>query len=519
MPNLLAVLLASLPIAIVLVLMVGLRRSAALAGSVGLAACVLLAATAFPPEIDGVPGLWRPLMGAGAEASFTAATILWIIFGALCLYNLQLRTGALATLRAAIGGLSEDPRIIAILIGWFFALFAEGAAGFGTAIALAAPFLVGFGFPAASAVAIALIGHAAGVSFGAVGTPIVTQAQIAPFPPAALGLAAASYHVVFGWVMILALLRVTTAAFPDLTPRRMWPWVALAGAGFLVPMYLIARFVGPELPTMAGSLVGAGLFVAVYARAGGREAERTSQAEDEAAGDDERGERAIAMARAAAPYLIVIALVLITRLVPAARDALGSVRWTWALWGHFDGEFQPLLHPGTLLLVGFGLGAAAQGASRAQVIDAMADALRRLGPVAIALLTLLGLSRVMVHAGMIDALAAATAAVAGPAWPFVSPWVGVLGGFITGSGTASNILFTEFQASTTAALDMPVVVLLGAQSFGGAVGNMISPHNIVAGGATVGIAGEEGAILRRTLPACIVYATLGGILALLYVYG
>jgi len=132
---------------------------------------------------------------------------------------------------------------------------------------------------------------------------------------------------------------------------------------------------------------------------------------------------------------------------------------------------------------------------------------------------MLALSRLMVHAGMIETLALAAAAALGGAWPLVAPLVGVLGTFVTGSATASNILFTDFQEATARELRLPVLPLVGGQGFGAAVGNIICPHNIIAGGATVGIAGKEGEVLRGTAPACVVYAGLGGVVLYLMVAG
>jgi lactate permease len=178
---------------------------------------------------------------------------------------------------------------------------------------------------------------------------------------------------------------------------------------------------------------------------------------------------------------------------------------------------QPLYHPGTILLLGFVAGALLQRASPRTIADAVGDATLRLVPVAVALLAMLLLSRLMVHAGMTEVLAAAAAAGTGSAWPALAPFVGVLGTFVTGSATASNILFTDFQRETALALGLPVLGVVGVQGFGAAVGNMICPHNVVAAGATVGLEGREGEILRRTLWVALVYAGLGGLLALLTV--
>ena len=134
--------------------------------------------------------------------------------------------------------------------------------------------------------------------------------------------------------------------------------------------------------------------------------------------------------------------------------------------------------------------------------------------VAIALIAMLSLSQIMVHAGMIAGLSAWAAQTAGGLWPLLSPLVGFLGTFVTGSATASNILFTDFQQTVANNLGLPALSMVGAQGFGAAVGNIICPHNIIVGGATVGLAGKEGGILRKTMVGCLVYSTLGGLVAL-----
>jgi lactate permease len=170
-----------------------------------------------------------------------------------------------------------------------------------------------------------------------------------------------------------------------------------------------------------------------------------------------------------------------------------------------------------MLFVGFLIGARVQCASRQDMNAAIASAARQLVPVTVALIAMLGLSRVMVHSGMIDTLARAAASAAGDGWPFFAPFVGALGTFVTGSATASNILFTDFQRAAAENLALPVIGMLGVQGFGAAVGNIVCPHNIIAGGATVGLVGDEGAVLKRTMWVFALYAALGGVLALLVV--
>lgn len=500
-------LLALAPIAVILVLMVWRHWSAAAAGPAGLAlaSAIAVAAFGFGGE-PGAPALPQAAAGTALEAGFIALTILWIIFPALCLYEVQARHGAFDVLRAALVRLSPDPRIAALLIAWFFALFVEGAAGFGTPVALAAPMLVTLGFAPVQAVTLVLIGHAAGVSFGAVGTPVLPQIAATGLGGFEIARATGLLHGLLGWILLVFAFRIAAAGTdPADHGARGWLWAGLAALCFLAPFLGLSAVAGPELPTLAGALIGLVLFVGVLHLAG-----RDRPAASPRAGRPPPGPARLG--RALLPYGVLLALILATRLIPALRETLLAVSLDWRLFGTFEGAVQPLYHPGTMLFLGFVVGGLIQGRSARDLADAAAAALRRLPMVALALLAMLALARLMVHAGMIDALAEAAAGVFGPAWPVVAPWVGTLGTFVTGSATASNILFTDFQQATAKALGLPVLLLVAAQGFGAAVGNIVCPHNIIAGGATVGLAGREGEVLRRTGPACAAYAIAGGLL-------
>jgi lactate permease len=560
-------LLAGAPILVVLALMVGRRWPASRAGIVGASLALVIGVVAFGFGRDTPAGTTTAgaFGGTFGEALFTSATILWIVLPALAIHHLQVGTGATDRLRIALAGLAADPRLLALLIGWFFALFVEGAAGFGASVALAAPFLVGMGYRPLDAVVVAMLGHAVGVSFGAIGTPIVPQVAATGLSGLEIAGATADLHLVTGWGLLIAMVLVASRAM-DLPARgAIWGWAALAGIAFLAPFWLIATFVGPELPTLGGALIGAGIFVVVLRlrgqgepaasspgsrREAGLDAPRTElgtlpggadptdapdgprhrPATDRGSGshgavDDspatghtpEAPPTAGELLRAGAPYLVLIALVLVTRLIPAVSDTLGAVEFAWTLPGGFQGAFAPLTHPGTLLVVSFLGGAALQQVGAPAVRTALRTTLGQLGGVTIALVAMLSLARIMVHSGMTEALAEAAAGAAGGAWPMLAPMVGVLGTFVTGSATASNVLFTDLQVATADALELPLLPMQGAQGYGAAVGNIICPHNIVAAGATVGLTGGEGDVLRRTLLPAVLYALAGGVLLLLVV--
>lgn len=480
-------LLAGLPILVVLAAMAGLNWRAAGAGLAGLAVALGLLAWVG----DLAPVL---LAGAGFEALSNTATVLWIILPALTLYEVQARSGALDRMRLALAGLSPDRAVQALLIAWFFGLFMEGAAGFGTPVALAAPLLVGLGFAPVRAVALALLGHAGGVSFGAVGTPALAQVALLGLPGPALAGWTLALHALPLAFMALAVMRLAQDGPLD---RQQAGLGLLAALCFVLPAGALAWFAGPELPTLGGALIGGALFVALIRGRGGAVASAPARWH----------------ASDLLPYLLTLVLILSTRLIAPLRDALSALWLGWR-WEGFAGGIAPLHHPGSLMALGLVL--AALGTGRGAVLaPALGAALRRLAPVALALLVMLALARLMLHGGLI-ARAAEGAAAAGTLWPLLAPLVGVLGTFVSGSATASNILFTEFQAATARALDLPVLPMAAAQGVGAAIGNAVAPHNIIAGTATVGLTGRDGQVLARTLVPVLAYALgAGGLLALL----
>lgn len=512
MPN---ALVAALPIALVLVLMLVLRWSAVRAGVAGLALALALAWTVFPFPSVGEDRLLGT-GGALVEAAFTAATIIWIILPALAIYQLQERTGAVKALRTGLAELSSDPRLTALLVAWFFSLLLEGAAGFGTAAALAAPFLVALGMSPLAAVTAAMLGHVVGVTFGAVGTPIVPQIAASGLDPLDLSAVTALQAAIVGWTMPIIVMLGIRRAYPGARPRPSWATWALglgAAAAFLVPYLIIAFVVGPELPTLGGAIVGGAIFVAALRR------ERKGQRGEATTGDPvaalTSSAPSMGLLRAMAPYLILVAVVLATRLVGPLRDGLRGLLIAWeGAGGVFEASIAPLYHPGTMLFIALLLGAWAQRASLEQVGGSLAGALRTLVPVAIALMAMLGLARVMVHAGMVDVIAVAAAESVGDAWPAMAPSVGMLGTFVTGSATASNALFSDLQVATADAIGQDVGWVLAAQGVGAALGNAIAPHNLIAAAAVVGLAGRESEILRRTFPVALPLIIAAGIVAL-----
>src|SRR5215469_11369572 len=492
-----AALVAIAPLALIIFLMAVLRWSAASAGLVGLVATVIgaIGFFGFGTSIHVEQGIAGVLIGTGAEAAFSTVDILWIILPALSLYELQRRSGAIDAIRTGLMGLSSDKTLLAVIIACFFAPFMEGAAGFGTPIALAAPVLVSLGFTPVVAVALPLIGHVAGTSFGALGTPIFAQTDVSGISGNSIAPPTALLHASLAPLLVLSIVFIAgTGRFQ----AKYAAWAIVAAVCFLLPYLALATWVGPELPTIGGALAGGLVFAFVLRRMHAQHAEPLD---------------ARSLAIAGLPYVVLVGLILVTRLVPQIRDALRQVVFEWALPGPFGGRVEPLYHPGTMLLAGFLFGGLLQGRNLTELAGAVAAGVRRLVPVAIALFAMLAIARLMVHSGMIEALAAA-ATRTGRVWPLLAPSVGALVAFITGSTTASNILLTDLQVAAATELGLPQLALIAAQGFGAAIGNSVALHNIITGAATVGLQGREGEILRKTGPVCLICLAGGGVVVL-----
>lgn len=487
-----AELFALLPILLLLLCMTVLGWSAVWSGMIGAAAAMGLAIFAFEYETDGI-GLVGPLL----EAGFTAATILWIVYPALAIHEVQTRSGASERVGQWLTSISDKPVILVLILAWFFALLLEGAAGFGTPVALVAPMLVALGFSPQRSLVLALIGHAAGVSFGAVGTPMVPLLEALAVDSRELSLTIMLLHALLGWSLVLVVFRL---AMTDET-KVNWIVAPVAAFLFLLPALGLAWLTGPELPTLGGALIGGVMFIALVKWKWPIGRSPPAAAKE-------------GILLAILPYALVLVTIVVTRTVPPLAASLQSLVLEWELAGRFSGAVRPLYHPGTMLILALAGAAMVRPGSRAVILPSLSAAAHRLPSVALALVSVLLLSRIMVHSRMIDTLASSAASILGSAWPAAVPLVGALGSFITGSATASNILFGGFQVAAADASGLTPLLALAGQGFGAAIGNVIAPHNIVAGAATVGLIGREGAILKTTLPVCLAYAAMGGLLLL-----
>lgn len=536
-------LLATIPIIVIGILMIGFMMPSYKAMPLGWITAAGIAFVGWNMSIERI--------SAATIAGFiNAIDILIIVFGAILLLQLMKKSGGIQGISDSMAAVSTDRRVQVIIIAWLMGSFFEGAAGFGTPAAVAAPLLVGLGFPPLISVIVSLIADSTAVSFGAVGLPIrggfAPLERLIDFSQTGLtfsgflhniGVFTALLHLLVGtfvpFILVLVSVKITTGSFRK--GFDIWPLALFAGAIFTVPAFLIAFIVGPELPALLGSLIAIPLFLLILKRGWFVPKESFEFPPRETWPDDwvgtidpgsDKQKEAVSMNTSTAwlPYLIIGLLLLIGRLeflqiTPLLQS--WSVTWENILGTAISQRITPLYNPGIIpfLLVAL-LIPTLQNLSWASAGKEFKATFKIIQPAAVALLFAVGMVYVMMNSGNTDqdgsmllVMARASARLAGQTWYLVAPLVGVLGTFISGSSTVSDIMFGTFQYTTAAEVGMSRTIALALQAVGGAAGNMICIHNVVAALTVVGLIGQEGVVIRKNFWISIGYALLAGLFA------
>jgi len=499
--------------------------------------------------------IWKiPLIqvaAASLEGVIIAFSVLWIIFGAVFLLNVLRSSGAVDTIRHFFTNISPDRRVQVILIAWLFGAFLEGASGFGTPAAICAPLLVALGFPPLAAVVLALISNSFPVTYGSVGTTIfVGLAQglqqgpdLAPIVANYLGNVPLSeyLHIVSaksallnwlpGTLLPLLLSAMLTRFWGEHKSWKeglaIWKFALLSGFTFTTFAVLIAVFLGPEFPTLLGSLLAL-ISMSILAKKG------ILLPEDpwffHAAAPEQlvslKEPMKIPTWKALAPYLIGTMILLLTRLPFLPLKGIlniPQIGWANILGTEISTQFAPLYSPGAIFTL-TALGSVFFLRMRKkQLAEAFKNSATSLISSSIALGTAVPLVRIFINSGfnglnlgsMPIELAASMASVLGPVWPLFAPYVGSLGAFISGSATFSNLMFSLFQFGAAIENKLDPALINALQTVGAAVGNMICVVNVVAASSVVNLQGSEGKIIRFTLLPSLVICLMVGLIAIL----
>lgn len=493
-------LLAFSPVLVVVVLMLVFRWGGSRAGGLGWIVAVLVAVLFFGAQFD-------LLAYSQVKAILLSLDVLYIIWAALLLFNIAREAGAIRMIGQALPGLTSDRVMQSLVIGWLMVSFLQGMGGFGVPVAVCAPLLVALGFSPVQAVAMAAIGHGWAVTYGSLASSFQTLIAVtgmpgevlAPYVALLLGLSAP----IAGWLVALignGWKGLKRAALP----------VLLIGSVMAVAQYLLATNGLWTLGATGGAIAGLLVSLLVLRLPGFRakpDAENTQPLPEEDKG------KSLWLSLLA--YGLLVALAFSINLIPPVDEFLSQVRLTlefpelmttygWVTAAGSGRSINLFGHPGAILLytsiisylVYRKVGYIRKGALK----DILGRVAKSGVNSSLGIVAMVGLASVMLHSGMTTMLAEGLSASFGPqVFPLMSPFIGALGAFITGSNNNSNVLFAVLQMKTAELLDLNVLLILAAQTAGGALGSVLAPAKVIVGSSTVGLAGKEGEVMRKLL--------------------
>jgi lactate permease len=507
------------------------------------AAAGLVTALAVAIGVYGMP--WRSAMAAaGYGACFGLFPIGWIVLGAVLLYVLTVEAGQFEKVKSSVVALSPDQRIQSLLIAFSFGAFIEGAAGFGTPVAISGALLIGSGFPPLYAAGLALIANTSPVAFGALGTPITTLARVTGLPEMQLSAMAGRQLPLFS-LIIPAWMVVTMSGWKGL--RGVWPAVVVSGGSFAVLQFFVSNFIGPTLTDVAGGLISMVALATLLRFWQPSQRWQFDLPLDAQAGST--GEPAIQrhysrgqIIRAWVPWLVLSACVFLWG-TPQFRQLWESpaqpARWTDLRWAvpflHLQvqsdamvlgGEAVPkaaefrlnwFSATGTGIMVAAVISAVYMGVSPWRFGRALVHTLLRLRWSLFTIACMLAIAFTTQYSG-IDVTLGLAFTRTGILYPFFAALLGWLGVALTGSDTSSNALFGNLQRITAERLGLNPILICTTNSTGGVMGKMIDAQSIVVASAATGSCGTEGQVLRFVFWHSVALACLMGVLTMLQAY-
>ena len=491
------ILLAGTPILIILLVLFVFRKPLIVASPIAFIVTLLIGIFYWK-----VP--YERIAGSTMKGGFVALDIVMIIFGALLLLEFMKQTKLINSLEYYLSKISPDMRVQAIIIVWFFGAFIEGAAGFGTPAAVVAPLLVGLGFSPISAVVGALIANSTAVVFGAVGTPI--KLGLSGLDVSGVSVMTAGINLSIG--IIVPLMMVTAII---LSNKGKWkdvldiaPFALLSGILFVIPYFLLS-FLGPEFPSLLGSIIGLGLLyfmirlkVLMPHNIWKLKKKKTLKAEH-------------SLFDTVLPYIILTSILIASKIIILQTQVkiIEGINHNIIYLGPAMAFFI------TLIVCRFLL-----GYTEFSFRNAFNSIFSKIGKAFIIILVTTAFVQIMINSGInnsgLDSMVHTLAIVLQtPMLGFIAPFIGAFGAFIAGSATVSNIMFGALQNTAATSIGYNTTAVLSLQTVGAGAGNMIALNNIIAAQTTVGLHDQEAEIFKKTIIPCLIYLVLAGIIGLI----
>ncbi|MBJ8026489.1 L-lactate permease [Bacillus cereus group sp. N21] len=466
--------------------------------------------------------------------------IAWIIVMSVFLYKISVKTGQFDVIRASVLSITNDHRLLVILIGFSFGAFLEGAAGFGAPVAITAALLAGLGLNPLYAAGLCLIANTAPVAFGAMGIPITVAGQVTGIDPHKIG-QMAGHQLPFLSLFVPFFIVFLMDGFKGI--KQTWPALFVAGGSFAITQFITATFLGPELPDITSALVSLvclALFLKVWQP---KEIYQSNQANAEVAATTASSMPKLTVGKvvkAWSPFIILTVMVVIWsqgffKALFAPGGALESLVFKFEVPGLHNLvmkaepivnkptpyeavlKFDVLSATGTAILIACIISIFILKMSAKQAVETFKETLQELKMPILSIGFVLGFAFIANYSGLSSTLALALAGTGG-LFPFFSPFLGWIGVFLTGSDTSANALFSNLQAITAQQVGVSEVLLVAANTTGGVTGKMISPQSIAIACAAVGLAGKESDLFRFTVKHSIFFVVIVGIMTYVQAY-
>ena len=521
----LSALVAALPVVVLLGSLAFFHVKAHVAALLGLATALLVAF--FVYKMPGSMAIAAALNGA----AFGLLPIGWIVLNAIFVYDISVGTGQFDVVKESIASLAADRRIQLLLIGFSFGAFIEGAAGFGTPVAICGAMLIGLGFRPLAAAGLALIGNTAPVAFGALGTPVITLASVTGLPVEKLS-AMVGRQLPFFSVIVPFWLIWAMAGFAGMA--EVWPACLVAGIFFAVPQFLVSNFVGPALVDIIAAAVSIGATYVLLKFWQPKKIWRFP-GEDEGKVAAHKVPTSAQAWRAWMPWIILSVVVFIWGTVTVKQwlNGVSSPKWPVPNLHNLVLKAPPiatkptpegaiyvfnwLSATGTALFLTGIISGLLLGLNLGKLFKIYLNTINRVKFSLLTIAAMLALGFTTRYSGS-DASMGLAFAATGVVFPFFSAMLGWLGVALTGSDTSSNVLFGNLQKISAQQLGLNPILTAASNSSGGVMGKMIDAQSIVVAGVATGQQGEEGNILRFVFWHSLVLAALVGILVLLQAY-
>ena len=494
--------LALVPIAWLVVALIGLKIPTYKAALSSLVICLVLAMIVkHMPVLDALTATIEGFL-------FALWPIVVVIIAAVFAYNITVHTGAIETIKVMLASASSDSRIVALLLAWCFGGFMEGMAGFGTAVAIPASMLAALGINPLLAVMACLVANGVPTMFGSIGIPTTTLASITGIDVGQLAVMSAVQAAPF--VLLTPFFVVMIVGGGAKALKGAVPATLVSGVSYALGMIAGAKFVSAEMAMVVASVVSlAATFGFAVARKGAAVPEEYRVETKSRVVVSVDAELAL---RAWAPFILIFVVLLSVSVIKPLADVLNVAQLKVALYTGAQPAtltFKWINTPGVLVLLCGILGGLIQGCSFGEIMGVLRETCQQMSKTVLTMLGVVGLAKVMGYSGMIADIAAFFVGTLGGLYPLVAPILGSVGTFVTGSGTSSELLFGNVQVAAAHQLGANEVWLAASNSLGVSAGKMISPQNIAIGTATSrDLVGRDGEVLGKMFPYAVTFAIL-----------